>query len=272
MDMVVPVISLIMAGINIWIATRVFNFTQKMSHSKLSLSPELILDEDWSKLNQTNQDFRLSLAYIEEGFPTGDSNTKNETLFIRVKNRGDLPSMKINIQLKMHVYKTEIFESLPLSTGESFFKNKRKLHKIRDINITIDYMGADEERLLAITSLYGQVREVELVLIGIHANKHTYFEASMEDYLSNPTIIYHYKHPLLLSAWRAEDGGKSVYGHIEAWEEFNRKRKDEASRLQLENEAYAERERENAEFIIELEQEEEKRRQQEEARFRGEIE
>lgn len=271
MDMVVPIISLVMAGINIWIAARVYKFTQKMSYSKLSLSPEPVSNEDWNKVNQANQDFKVAFAYREEGFPLEENHGKDETLFIRVKNRGDLPSMKIKIQMKLHIYKTEIVDTLTTETGEDFFTSKKKLHDIFDINITVDYMGADEERLFDIATLYGQVREVELVLLGIHANRHTYFEASEEDYLTSPTIVYHYKNPLLLSAWRSKDGGKSVYGHKEAWEEFERKRKEDAPRLQRENEYYAERERENAEFIIELEQEEEKRRQQEEARFRGEI-
>ena len=272
MDKVTDVFTIVAAIVNIFLVYRVFKFTQKMSHSKLSLSPELVLAEDWSKSNQTNQDFKVFFAYREEGFPLEENHGKQEILFIRVKNRGDLPSMKIKIQMKLHIYKTEIVDSFTLRTGEDFIVNKRKLHEIRDIDITIDYMGADEERLFDIASLYGQVREVELVLIGIHANRHTYFESSEEDYLTSPTIVYHYKNPLLLSAWRSKDGGKSVYGHKEAWEEFERKRKDNAARLQRENEYYAERERENAEFIFELEQEEEKRRQLEEARFRGEIE
>ena len=265
-DKIDPIMTVFLAIINLVLVIKVFKFTQKMSHSKLSLSPEIDFRYDYQMNSEAEWKFGTALAYREEGFPLEDSHThKNlETLYIRVKNRGDLPSTKIKIRMKMKVYKTEITGSFIGSEGQEHFKHKRKLHEIRDIEIKVDYMGADEEKLYGIVSLHGQVREMELVLIEISSNGYTYFKG--ED--KNPTVLHHYYYPYLKGAWSTKNGGKSVYGHIDAWEEFGRKQK----RFQGETDYYAERAREDAEYMLELEEDEERRRQQEEARFRGEIE
>lgn len=251
MDIVTDIFTIMTAVVNVFLVYRVFKYTQKMSQSKLSLSPEVDSSNDENMSNQAEWKFGTAFAYREEGFPLPNSWTipDIDRLYIKVKNRGDLPSTKIYIQMKMDIYKTEITERFTTITGIESFEHVRKLHETRDIDIKIDYMGADEERLYGIVDLHGQVREVELILIGIHSNGHTYFEGNHSDL----TTIYHYKRPDLKVAWEAGDGGKSVYGHIDAWNEFERKQQEE--RLKRDNERYEAMEREKAEAWAAFEQE-----------------
>lgn len=238
-----------MAGLNLWIATRVFNFTQKMSHSKLSLSPVSDLEDNFVIKGQVDWNFRKRLTYKEVGFPL-NGDTSEEILYIKVKNRGDLPSTKIKIQMKLKIYKTGITSSYEDMDGTEVFEQERVFHEAHDINITIDYMGADEERLYGITTFHGQVREAELVLLMIHANGHSYFKGNQDD----PTIIYQYMYPDFDDAYFNEDGGKSVYGHAEVWEEYEEELIENVQRA-----------------IRKTEEIKEKRRQLEEARFYDEI-
>ena len=269
-DKIDPITTFVVAIINLYLVYIVFRFTQKMSQSKLSLSPEVDLKNDVEKYSNAKVEAATMFEYREEGFPIKDKYTyeKIESLYIRVKNRGDLPSTKINIEMKLNIYKTKITGASTNAAGREILHHERELHEVRDSNIMIDYMGADEEQLYGIVGLYGQVREVELVLIGIRSNGHTYFKGNPSD----PTVLYHYTYPYLKGAWDNEDGGKSVYGHIDVVVEDAKKRREYASKFQKENAYYAAMERERAEAQAEFEQEEEERRQREEARFRGEVE
>lgn len=231
MDMVTDIFTILTALVNIFLVYRVFKFTQKMSQSKLSLSPEVIHESDSTSHSETITKFNTNLEYSEEGFPLRKRYTSEDRriLYIKVKNRGDLPSTKIKIQLKLKVYKTEITDIIKHDEWEKI-KHKRKLHEIVDVDINIDYMGADEEQLYRITALYGQVRELEVLLTGIHSSGHTYFKGT----LSEPTIIYQYEHPNLPNAELKYDDGKALYGHSKEWEDFNERMQKYQNRIRTE--------------------------------------
>lgn len=224
-----PVTTFFLALFNLILVFIVFRFTQKTSQSKLSISPQTLnvleeiqngrteIQEDWS--------FGVGFQFREEGFPLPDKFTNEETLLIKVKNRGDLPSTKIKIKLKLKVYKTKLKYDSSDTKINYFYGQRRKFHRTYKITINIPYMGADEERLFGIASLYGQIREGELILIGIRANGHNYFRESLFSKLFESTIIHHYIHPDLRSAWELEDAGASLYGHKKIWEEFKARKK-----------------------------------------------
>ncbi|MCT4776349.1 MULTISPECIES: hypothetical protein [Exiguobacterium] len=260
-----PVTTFALAFFNLILVFIVFRFTQKMSQSKLSLSPEVDLNNDEIKYKDANLDFETAFEYREDGFPVRKSPLRfnQENLYIRVKNRGELPSTKVKIQMKLKIYKTIITASLISKEGRKFLTGERKLHEIQNIDITIDYMGADEERLYSIVSLYGQVREVELVLTKIRSNGHTYFKGKSY----NPTIIYHYTYPYLKNVWGEEDSRESVYGPIGSGEETEKMRKKDERYIKMQNEWYDFKQREYEEEWIE----EQKKEKQQEPRFRGEI-
>lgn len=275
-----PVTTAILAGLNLVLVMYVFRFTKKMSQSKLSISPDVVysaeirLDEisDVKTDLSHDKEFFKEIEFKEEGFPLTNQRTLAETLFLKVKNRGDLPSTNIKIELSLKIYKTKIKYNKNDPDDLDILSQKRKKHVTEMYTINIPYMGADEERLYDLFELYGQFRESELILLKIKANGHVYFREKIRNYFSNPTIINHYKHPKLDRLGDVNDA-RMVYGHRGLWRELETiERLEEEQQRQEERARLEAAERERVESLAEAEREEEERRQQDEARHRGEIE
>lgn len=230
-----PVTTAFLAALNLILVFIVFRFTRKMSQSKLSVSPEtaystrIRLDEMMNHHPDLKHDkeYFKEIQFKEEGFPLTNQQSLSETLFLRVKNRGDLPSTNIKIQLSFKIYKTKIKYDKRDSNDLNIRSQNRKKHKTIIYNINIPYMGADEERLYDLFELHGQFRETELILLKIKANGHVYFREKIMSYLFNPTIINHYKHPLLDSLGDLDDG-KMFLGHKQMWENLRETERLEA--------------------------------------------
>ncbi|TCI32752.1 hypothetical protein EVJ29_15175 [Exiguobacterium sp. SH4S7] len=227
-----PVLTIVLAGLNIWIVYRVYKFTQKMSQSKLSLSPEFTatvferLKRD-DKLDY-DEEFYIDLDFIGEGFPLENCHHGEETLSIKLKNRGDLPSTDIKILLELKVYKTQIEYDPQNLDSLDVIGEKKELHTTKEFVITKGYMGADEEHLFKLVGIYGQFRESELILKEIKANGHVYFKEKTLNGSPKQAVIHHYKHPSLNISTGNSQKEASFYGHRLLWEESeNLKREEE---------------------------------------------
>lgn len=233
-NVVVPLLTLVLAGLNILLLARVFKFDQKMSQSKLSLSPLTIPSmflrmESGSGLEkmklEINKKFyfqenkELNSEFTGEGFPVEDfrkEQEERENLVIKVKNRGDLPSTNIKISLELAIYKTKIHYDSKDPDGIDILKECRELHTTKAFTIIEPYMGADEERYYALIELYDQFRESELILKSIEANGHVYFKAKRRILSSSPTIIHYHRHSKLDNLSDVQDS-RDLYGHKNLW-------------------------------------------------------
>lgn len=227
-DKIDPIMTAGLAGLNLYLVFTVFRFTKKMSQSKLSISPNLIrkftppanVVDNYQKRDQEFFKVFDLKEFDGEGFPYISERTKPEVLYLKVNNRGDLPSTNIKIELNLKIYKTKIKYDKRYPDRLDILSQSKKRHSNKKFIVTIPYMGADEERLYDLCEIYGQFREVELVLIKIKANGHTYFKEKVLNYLLSPTIIFHYKHPDFENAKDTESKRK-MYGHKTTWGTFD---------------------------------------------------
>ena len=217
-----PILKFALTGLNLWLVWLVFRFNKKMSQSKLSVSPEVIL------LNGTPQNtngkyvnldttYFINTPFEGEGFPLGYNNASPEKVYLKIQNRGDLPSTRVSIILSAKFFKTEITYDKKDANGIAIKKQKRKLHQEEKIAINIEYMGADEERYYLLFNLLGEFRESELTLNSIKANGHTYFKEGWLHRFTKPTNIHRYSHPGLTPQASDTNDLYAVYGHKHMW-------------------------------------------------------
>lgn len=217
------VISALVAISNFFMVFVIFNFNRKMSQSKLTVtSSSKTIDLIKSEELDLDTNFKLSLLQrIEavQGLPSRrilpdpvKYNRESKTLYITLKNKGELASRNAQVTLLFRGYGTKIkgeideeffdehmYFILP-SSSQSKIRNspeKRKLFIEKKIVVNVPYIGADEEKNFEITRLNEQFREAELILIKIKANGHTYFKQNLFQRIFNPVIIHRHDHPLI---------------------------------------------------------------------------
>lgn len=226
-----PVLKFALTGLNLLLVWLVFRFNRKMSQSKLSVSPEVIRLKDSPK-NKDGQFVTLDSKYFidtpfeGEGIPIGGHDALPDKVYLKIQNRGDLPSTRVSIILSAKFFKTQITYDPTDTYGISIKKQKRKIHQKNKIVINIEYMGADEERYYELFNLVGEFRESELTLKSIKANGHTYFKEGWLHRFTKPTIIHIYSHPGLNHASDTQDLN-AVYGHKHMWAGIEATRNDE---------------------------------------------
>lgn len=238
--------ALISVGIaltNLFIVIQVFKFNRRMSQSKLSVSPSLqptflphfsvLLDPEKidyeitkHKIWIANLDMTYYLSELEDiphkpGLPIikdsmlGHYNSIHEdmkTLSLSVKNSGDLPSTNVEVKLLLKTYGTKNFYP------KEELNNKlidRELFSEHVINISVSYLGANDERSFAICNLYGQFRETELILLSIKSNGFTYIKNGIFKNFLRPNshiILNHYKMDKLTSPDITKEDLLKIYG------------------------------------------------------------
>ncbi|TCI50307.1 hypothetical protein EVJ24_14965 [Exiguobacterium sp. SH1S21] len=229
-----PVATVALAVLNLVLVMYVFRFTKKMSQSKLSISTEsrnvMLTSDGWDKLNKEYEanlrsaHYRKNLNFKGEGFPipVSELNLNPKVFSIRVKNRGDLPSTNIKIVLTLKIYKTQITYDGREKPLLDVIDSQRELHATKRYNISIPYIGADEERVYELFEIHGQIREAELILDKIQANGHKYFNRVRRNRWFNPTIINHYEHPYMNQFGDNHDN-MILIGHRSLWKEVEDK-------------------------------------------------
>lgn len=224
-------INVVLVFINVFLVIAVYRYTKKMSQSKISISPESrpsLLNVHEKKqmdkeIEKAERDINYYASFPDvkgEGFPIDilDTPKPSQTMSIRVKNRGDMPSTNIKIALKLKIYKTENKYDDKAPDLLDIVESKRKLHIEHNYDITVPYMGADEERVYELFEITSHFREFELLLEKIEANGFEYFKQKTEGSVVNPTIVRHYIHPKLYMLGDTQDM-REVYGHKALWEE-----------------------------------------------------
>ena len=218
--------TLFLAVINIVLVFSVFWFTRKMSQSKISVdvnsvSSTLIMFRN-RKIKDSGEGILHDkkvykrLHFSGEGFPRKEAQTISNTIFLKVKNSGELPSTKIKIKLKVKVYKTKMEYKLTEENTSSILEQKRKIHSTHNFKIKIPYMGVNEEQFYDLFDYNGQFREVEIVLVKIKANNHVYFKEGIFDKIFSPAIIKNYIHPKFEERLD-EESENQLYGHKDLW-------------------------------------------------------
>lgn len=199
----------------------IFNFNRKMSQSKLTVSSSSKTTH-LIESGELDTNFKLSLLQrIEavQGLPKTRIlpdpiryNRESKTLYVTLKNKGELASRNAQVTLLFRGYGTKVkgevnedffdehvYFMLPSSSQSKIRTSpeKRKLFLEKKIVINVPYIGSDEEKKFEITKLNEQFREVELILIKIKANGHTYFKQNLFQRIFNPAVIHRHDHPLL---------------------------------------------------------------------------
>lgn len=227
-DKLDPFTTFALALFNFVFVVLVFRFNKKMSQSKLSISVDSIKSNTLIVFNGIDHEsgisheklYKRKLLFKEEGFPIPGEVKNADTIFLKVTNRGDLPSTNIKISLELRVYKTKntyIKEKDAETLDVSKEKRERYITGENEkININIDYMGADEERRFDLFEIHGQIRELEIILLKIKANGHTYFKNNFVRRWYSPTMISYYKHPEL-SMLDNHDDPEMILGSKKMW-------------------------------------------------------
>ncbi|MGF0348250.1 hypothetical protein ACQR3P_31905 [Rhodococcus sp. IEGM1300] len=224
-------INVLLVCANVYLVFTVYRYTKKMSQSKISISPESRLsvlsvleqkqiEQEVEKAERDTNYFVYFYDVQGEGFPIDvfDKPVPSKTMSIRVKNRGDMPSIDIKISLKLKIYKTENTYDDKDPYLLDIVESKRKLHKEHNYDIIVPYMGADEERVYELFEVTSHFREFELLLEKIESNGFEYFKEKTGGSRVNPTVVRHYTHPKLYLLGDSQDM-REVYGHKALWEE-----------------------------------------------------
>ena len=229
------VATLTLALFNVVLVFSVFWFTRKMSQSKISIDIDEIpsglvmfrnkeMKESGKEMIHNRTVFK-GIDFYGEGFPRKETHDSSDTIYLRVKNNGELPSIKIRIKLKVKIYKTKMKYKYNQENKLSISSQARKKHSTHNFNIKIPYMGVNEEKIYDLFEFYGQFREVEIILVKIKSNRHSYFREGIIEKIFRPAIIKLYQNPKLHEVTYKNETEKDVkfrnqvYGHKDLWED-----------------------------------------------------
>ena len=221
-------ISALVAVTNLYFVAQVFKFNRQMSHSKISISQDLFMDDEFkifpkdgparSKVDDIDKTYLLDhLTNIEPRFGLpGQLLRKEESVkvqIVNIKNNGDLPSTNIKVDLVFTTFGTINFYPKDRITNLL----PRELFSQHKISIKIPYIGADEEMRFQICKLHGQFRETELHLVKLRANGFNYIKQSiLRSFLlkeDSRILLNHYKCMILSNPTRfSEFDLKVLYG------------------------------------------------------------
>jgi len=156
----------------------------------------------------------LGLPILEDSiFGHYNSNYEQwKTLSVFLKNSGELPSTNVHVKLLLKTYGTKNFYPKENLTSELL---DRELFSEHEINITLPYLGANDERAFSICNLYGQFRETELILISIKSNGFTYIKQGIIKNFLRPNssiILNHYKMDKLKHKNITQENLLKIYG------------------------------------------------------------
>lgn len=202
------VISAFVALTNLYFVSQVFKFNKRMSHSKISISQDFFMDDEFevftkdgpvkSKVNEVDKTYLLDqLTNIEPRFGLpGQILRQKESMkvqIVNIKNKGDLPSTNVKVELLFTTFGTVNF--YPKDTITTLLP--RELFSQHKISIKIPYIGANEEMRFQICKLHGQFRETELHLVKLRANGFTYIKQNILRSLllreDSKVLLKHYK-------------------------------------------------------------------------------
>lgn len=183
-----------------------------MSHSKISISQDFFMDDEFEiflkngpiqpKVNNIDKTYLLDhLTNIEPRFGLPNQILRQEEAvkvqIVNIKNKGDLPSTNIKLDLVFTTFGTVNF--YPKDTIAKLLP--RELFSQHKISIKIPYIGADEEMKFQICKLHGQFRETELHLVKLKANGFTYIKPNiLRSFLfkeDSKILLNHYKCSIL---------------------------------------------------------------------------
>ena len=200
---IAPLVTALIAILNIIFVVLVFKLNSRLSQSKLSVTPSYLgvdrrsrfinnLDEKYcmTRLTQTIR----GLPKIDIDLPYSKDEFKTKDLIITIDNKGDLASSNIKVHLIFKGYGTKCKYD---EKNDLVSRVKRKLFYKKKRIIQVPYMGAGESRKISIVRLNGQFLEAELILCKIEANGHTYFKRRFFQRFINPVIISTYDNPWL---------------------------------------------------------------------------
>ncbi|KQS21317.1 hypothetical protein ASF99_15070 [Exiguobacterium sp. Leaf187] len=225
---ILSIVSTILSIISTFIARTVFQFTKKMSYSKLSVSPMTYTYDqspDLSSLDSTYHLRRLTWIGKLRGLPITvldrrtdetdrgvlpDSRFKPQMLTVKLRNNGELASTNIKVVLVFKAYGSKIKYVKNQKDILNYKSANRKLFSKKKIVIKVPYIGADDYAEFQIADLNAQFRETELILCKIKANGHTYFKEKLLSKMFNRVVINHYTHPFLGGAADGSDINKLI--------------------------------------------------------------
>lgn len=201
-----PIITGLIALLNIYFVFLVFKLNSKLSQSKLSVLPFSFSLADYKSFSASkrNDGSLINLEPIvikKDGSDISKGPVRRDRSTVTgftVKNEGALASSNIVIVFTMRLYGTKF----NYNTGTSFFYNlKRRTKRVlvfkRKKRIRIPYIGPNEEKFIGLFVNRGEFREVEIVLNKIKANRFVYFKEKFLDRFLNPVVMFHYVHPSL---------------------------------------------------------------------------
>lgn len=151
-----------------------------------------------SKVDDIDKTYLLDhLTNIEPRFGLPGQKLRQEELvkvqIVNIKNKGDLPSTNIKVELLFTTFGTVNF--YPKDTITNLLP--REIFSQHKISIKIPYIGADEEMRFQICKLHGQFRETELHLVKLRANGFTYIKPNiLRSFLlkeDSKILLKHYK-------------------------------------------------------------------------------
>lgn len=231
-----PLLTTLIAALNITFVYFVFKFNRKMGQSKLSVKT-LLLDEnsipekDYLLLDKTYNLSYLHWINSVKGLPTISYEemfqTKTKLLTVTLDNQGELASTNIQVNLIFKAYRTRLREDMTrLDKALVVYQLNRKIPMSpildrkcvfeKKITINVPYIGADENKRFVIVPIREQFRETELVLVNIKANGHTYFKRKFLQRFFRPVVINHYLHPVLERANFSDTDNKDIKKFIGA--------------------------------------------------------
>lgn len=201
---IAPLVTALIAILNIIFVVLVFKLNSKLSQSKLSVVP---FSSDLSSYNnisssQKEDSFLIDLATISslkkaDNISKGPKAPDHRSVTgLVIKNDGSLASSNIVVVFTLKLYGTKF----NYKTGLSWFNDLRRPSKRTRVfskrkKVRISYMGAQEEKTIGLYLNRGEFREVEIVLNKIKGNRFVYFKNKFIDKFLNPTVMSHYIHP-----------------------------------------------------------------------------
>lgn len=197
-----PIITAIIAVLNIIFVVLVFKLNSRLSQSKLSVLPLKTLYHNYVSL-QNRED--MYLVHLSEGSSNEKYKNKlpllsdhEKVIGITLKNVGSLASSNIKITYTLKFYGTKFNYGTGLSSFDDLRREQRRVLLFsKKKHVKFAYMGADEEKTIGLIAIKGEYREIEVILNKIQANRFVYFKEKLRDRLFSRVIMSEYSHPSL---------------------------------------------------------------------------
>lgn len=198
-----PIITGLIAILNIFFVAAVFKLNSRLSQSKLSVFPLKTLLHTYASVTTNREDqYLINLSELETNKKHDNKlpllSDHGKVLGIIVENVGSLASSNVKISYTLKLYGTKFNYKTGLSRFHDLkAEQKRVLLFKKKKHVKFAYMGADEKKVIGLVAIKGEYREVEVVLNKIQANRFVYFKEKLRDRLFSPIIMSNYIHPSL---------------------------------------------------------------------------